>query len=83
MTRSRRFVRLGPCIAMATLAAGLATAQSALFPTPFLVEHRVVQTDADGGTFATPPVTDYYGGSWIVSVRPESHGWWSTSRGAS
>jgi len=30
-----------------------------------------VQTEPDGTTFATEPVTDYYGGSLIVSVRPD------------
>ena len=44
---------------------------AALFPAPFAVEHGVVQTDADGTRFASEPVTDYYGGSWIVSVRPD------------
>lgn len=50
---------------------GLAAAAGPLFPTPFVVEHAVVQTDADGSTFATEPVTDYYGGSLILSVRPD------------
>ncbi|HSL81886.1 MAG TPA: hypothetical protein VLF66_03870, partial [Thermoanaerobaculia bacterium] len=49
-----------------------ATAQGGpLFPEPFVVEHRLVQTDGDGERFETEPVTDYYGGSWIVSVRPD------------
>jgi hypothetical protein len=47
------------------------TASEPLFPVPFVVEHHVVQTDADGTASATEPVTDYYGGSWIVSVRPD------------
>jgi hypothetical protein len=52
--------------------AGLAAERPAgsLFPTPFIVEHHVVQSEADGTTSATEPVTDYYGGSWLVSVRP-------------
>ena len=41
-----------------------------LFPAPFVVEHHVVQSEPDGTTSATEPVTDYYGGSWLVSVRP-------------
>jgi len=41
-----------------------------LFPAPFLVEHHVVQSDPDGTTSATDAVTDYYGGSWLASVRP-------------
>ena len=53
---------------------GTALAQGtagALFPEPFVVEHHLVQTDDDGSRFQTEPVTDYYGGSWIVSVRPD------------
>ena len=42
-----------------------------VFPQPFLVEHQVVQTLPDGDLFATEPVTDYYGGSWIVSQRTD------------
>jgi hypothetical protein len=47
------------------------TAMEPLFAVPFVVEHHVVQTDADGTASASEPVTDYYGGSWIVSVRPD------------
>jgi hypothetical protein len=42
-----------------------------LFPVPFRVEHHLVQTDQDGGAVAMPPVTDFYGGSWVVSVHPD------------
>jgi hypothetical protein len=42
-----------------------------LFARPFVVEHRVVQTDPDGSVFEAPAVTDTYGGSWIVSSRPD------------
>jgi hypothetical protein len=45
--------------------------EAQLFPQPFLVEHHVEQTDADGGRFATEPVVDHYAGSKIVSVRPD------------
>lgn len=48
-----------------------APAAGTLFPQPFVVEHQLIQTDPDGSAFATDPVTDYYGGSWIVSVRPD------------
>ena len=41
-----------------------------IFPGAFVVEHRRVETGTDGSTFTTDPVTDYYGGSWLVSVRP-------------
>ena len=51
---------------------GRAAAQDGaeLFPAPFVVEHHVVQSEPDGTTSATEPVTDYYGGSRLVSVRP-------------
>ena len=39
-----------------------------LFPEPFLIEHYVVQVDTDGSSYRGANVTDYYGGSWIVSV---------------
>jgi len=42
-----------------------------LFPEPFVVEHHLVQTTTEGDRFETEPVTDYYGGSWIVSVHPD------------
>lgn len=48
-----------------------AAGRGPLFPTPFSVEHQVVITDPDGSVFAAPPVVDHYGGSWIVSVRPD------------
>lgn len=55
------------------IAAARAQAQGGaqLFPQPFVVEHRIIQVDADGSTFEGAPVTDYYGGVWIVSVRPD------------
>jgi hypothetical protein len=46
------------------------SSRPALFPKPFVVEHKLIQTDATGDVFATEPVTDYYDGSRIVSVRP-------------
>lgn len=56
--------------AVCLLPARAATAQGGeLFPEPFVVEHHLVQTDADGTRSVTAPVTDHYGGSWIVSVR--------------
>ncbi len=41
-----------------------------LFPTSFMVEHQLIQTEHDGDVFAFEPVIDYYGGSRIISVRP-------------
>jgi hypothetical protein len=42
-----------------------------LFPEPFRVEHRLIQDDGDGARFEGEPVVDTYGGSWIVSQRPD------------
>lgn len=39
------------------------------FPKAFVVEHQHVETGSDGSTYTTDAVTDYYGGSWLVSVR--------------
>jgi len=61
-------------ILMLLTASGLqaqAPAAGTLFPQPFVVEHQLIQTDSDGSAFASDPVTDYYGGTWIVSVRPD------------
>ena len=66
-----RGVSLAAVVALAVPAAVPAGAQGPgeLFPSPFVVEHAVVQTDADGSVFASDPVRDTYGGSWIVSER--------------
>ncbi len=71
---SIRFLRatatsLAAAIVLAALPA--AAQGGPLFPRPFVCEHHLVQTDGDGSRFQTEPVTDYYGGSWIVSVRPD------------
>jgi hypothetical protein len=74
----KAFVRNTVAVLLAVLS-GFALASDAggqgsdgvFFPQAFLVEHTVTQTDPDGGSFTTEPVTDYYGGSWIVSVRPD------------
>jgi hypothetical protein len=49
----------------------LAAGDAPLFPQPFVVEHQVFQTLPDGDVFATDPVTDYYAGSRIISVRAD------------
>lgn len=41
------------------------------FPKPFVIEHQVVQVEAGQEVLRTPPVADTYGGSWIVSLRPD------------
>ncbi len=53
------------------LLAGPLLAQGTLFPQPFAVEHLAVQTDGDGTTYYGDPVTDTYGGTWIVSERSD------------
>lgn len=58
-------------VALGAAAAVSAQGGGALFPEPFVVEHHLVQTETDGSRFESEPVTDYYGGSWIVSVRPD------------
>jgi hypothetical protein len=50
---------------------GQAESPRALFPSPFLVEHQLVLTGPRGVEFASDPVIDYYGASWLVSVRPD------------
>ena len=74
MTRTLCHLAAGVTFAAALIALPAFAQQTAgvLFPAPFVVEHGVVQTDADGTVFATEPVTDYYGGSWIVSERADS-----------
>src|SRR5215210_1208576 len=53
-------------------AAGAAqTVPGPLFPEPFRVTHHLVQDDGEGSRFVGEPVVDTYGGSWIVSQRPD------------
>jgi hypothetical protein len=68
MTRTCAY---GVAITMAFAVVPTARAQGTqvLFPQPFVIEHGIVAVDPDGGLFATEPVTDYYGGVWIVSER--------------
>jgi len=57
--------------ALAAVAARAQQSSAGLFPSPFLVEHQVIVTDPDGGSFTSDPVVDHYGGSMIVSVRSD------------
>ncbi|MCP4661776.1 MAG: hypothetical protein GY856_40760 [bacterium] len=69
-----QLIRPATILMFLTAATGLhaqAPADGTLIPQPFLVEHQLIQTDSDGSAFAGDPVTDYYGGTWIVSVRPD------------
>lgn len=70
-TRALRAAALVALLAVPAATAPAVAQAGALFPEPFVIEHHLVQTDGDGGRFETEPVTDYYGGSWIVSVRPD------------
>lgn len=53
------------------LPAGAQPGSGPLFPEPFRVAHHLVQEDGDGSRFVGEPVVDTYGGSWIVSERPD------------
>ncbi len=70
MTRNTFTVSL---VLMALAAAPLCAQQTSggLFPEPFLVEHAVTVTEPGGGSFTSEPVVDHFGGSMIVSVRPD------------
>src|SRR5215213_4627306 len=58
------------CALVATAAAAQ-TGPGPLFPEPFRVTHHLVQDDGEGSRFVGEPVVDTYGGSWIVSQRPD------------
>lgn len=63
--------------AVLLLAASIAVAAraqapaEALFPQPMVVEHQLIERENDGTVFYGEPVRDTYGGSWIVSERPD------------
>jgi len=61
---------LASLLGAASHAARGADAPGVLFPVSFTIEHALTQTDADGSQFRTDAVTDTYGGSHLVSVRP-------------
>jgi hypothetical protein len=52
-------------------AAAAAQQAAELFPQPMVVEHQLVERTGDGDVFYGEPVRDTYGGSWIVSERPD------------
>jgi len=62
--------RVGSTILLLATAAH-AQGAGTLFPQPFVVEHHLIHADGDGSVFYSKSVTDYYGGSWIVSVRSD------------
>jgi hypothetical protein len=58
-------------LALAAAAAVAQPGSGPLFPESFRVTHHLVQDDGDGSRFFGEPVVDTYGGSWIVSERPD------------
>ncbi len=42
-----------------------------MFEPPFVVEHQIELTDAEGSCFSGEPITDYYVGNRIVSLRSD------------
>jgi len=74
MRRWNQTPPLGLALLAAAVLAGPGSAQTPpgpLFPEPFRVAHRLIQDDGDGARFEGDPVIDTYGGSWIVSQRPD------------
>jgi hypothetical protein len=69
MLRPRSLTACGALLLAAAAAAQ--TGSGPLFPEPFRVTHHLVQDDGDGSRFVGEPVADTYGGSWIVSERPD------------
>lgn len=66
-----RSLSLGLAVVLAASALEAAAQTGPLFPEPFRVEHHLVHDDGDGSPFVGEPVVDTYGGSWIVSQRPD------------
>ena len=71
--RAARFGLASLVVGAFWLLPGLLHAQGpgAIFPTAFVVEHALTQTDGDGSSFEAETIKDTYGGSWIVSERPD------------
>lgn len=68
--RKLAFTCLAALLVATPRAARAAEASGALFPVSFTIEHALVRTEPDGTQFRTDAVTDTYGGSHLVSVRP-------------
>ena len=69
--RGKRLVAIAAALLPALLSPALRAQAGPLFPQPFRVEHHLVQDDGDGSRFVGESVVDTYGGSWIVSQRPD------------
>lgn len=70
LLRAPAHVAIATALAIA-IPAGAQPGPGPLFPEPFRVAHHLVQEDGDGSRFVGEPVVDTYGGSWIVSERPD------------
>ncbi len=69
-----RRVTVSALVAVAATMPALFTAaqdSGPLFPSPVAVTHSVVHNEPDGSVWVSDPVTDTYGGSWIVSERAD------------
>lgn len=65
-------IALAAALLAAILGSPAAHAQTgSLFPEPFRVEHHAEIDHGDGELFVGDTVIDTYGGSWIVSQRPD------------
>lgn len=71
--RGRWLVATATALLPALLSPALRAQTGPLFPQPFRVEHHLVQDDGDGSRFVGESVVDTYGGSWIVSQRPDGN----------
>jgi hypothetical protein len=71
--RGRWLVATAAALLPAFLSPALRAQTGPLFPQPFRVEHHLVQDDGDGSRFVGESVVDTYGGSWIVSQRPDGN----------
>ncbi|HET9767479.1 MAG TPA: hypothetical protein VFS60_11570 [Thermoanaerobaculia bacterium] len=71
--RGGRLIAIAAALLPALLSPALRAQTGPLFPQPFRVEHHVVQDDGDGSRFVGESVVDTYGGSWIVSQRPDGN----------
>ncbi len=74
MRRRMPLLPTGLALLSLAIAEGRGLAQTPpgpLFPEPFRVAHRLIQDDGDGTRFEGEAVVDTYGGSWIVSQRPD------------
>ncbi len=65
-----RGLRRAAVAVVLAVSAAVAGAQE-LFPEPFAITHQLVHTQDGATVLRSPPVTDSYGGSWVVSERED------------